>query len=70
MDRSLHTTALSRRTFLATTGAALVGTVWHGLGPQSEAVQRHAQRRGALNFGSFADTAGLDSHRNNRLYRK
>ena len=68
MDRSSHTIALSRRIFLRTTSAALVGTVWHGLVPQSEAAQRHAQRGGTLSFGSFTDIAGLDSHRNNQLH--
>ena len=37
MDRNSKTTELSRRTFLATTSAALVGAAWGGLVPQTEA---------------------------------
>jgi len=68
MDRALQTTALSRRTFLATTSAALVGTVLGGLAPQSEAAQRHPKRGGVLQFGTRLDTAGLDSHRNTQYH--
>src|SRR6266852_266630 len=68
MDRHAQTTALSRRTFLATTGAALVGAALGGLAPQSEAATRHPKRGGVLQFGTFNDTAGLDSHRHNQLH--
>src|SRR5712691_7666786 len=68
MDRHAQTTALSRRTFLATTSAALVGAALGGLTPQSEAAQRHPKRGGVLQFGTRLDTAGLDSHRHNQLH--
>src|ERR671930_1324864 len=68
MDRALQTTALSRRTFLTTTSAALVGAAMGGLTPQSEAAQRHPKRGGVLQFGTLNDTAGLDSHRHNQLH--
>src|SRR6266852_4176353 len=68
MDRHAQTTALSRRTFLATTGAALVGAALGGLAPQSEAATRHPKRGGVLQFGTFNDTSGLDSHRHNQLH--
>src|SRR5215470_15960054 len=68
MDGHAQTTELSRRTFLTTTGAALVGTVLGGLALQSAAVQRHPKRGGVLQFGTFNDTAGLDSHRHNQLH--
>ncbi|HEY7496367.1 MAG TPA: ABC transporter substrate-binding protein [Candidatus Tectomicrobia bacterium] len=67
MDRSSQPTTLSRRTFLATTSAALVVAPWP-LVPQSEAVQRHPKRRGVLQYGSRLDTAGLDSHRYNQQH--
>src|SRR5215470_12346670 len=63
MDRQAQMTELSRRTFLTTTSAAL-----GRLAPQSEAVQRHPKRGGILQFGTFNDTAGLDSHRHNQLH--
>src|SRR5512134_57993 len=66
MDRP--TTTLSRRTFLTTTGAALVGASLAGFVPQSEAAKRHAQRGGVLHFGTRLDAAGLDSHRNNQYH--
>jgi peptide/nickel transport system substrate-binding protein len=68
MENRTQTTALSRRTFLTTTSAALVGTALGGLAPQSEAAQRHPQRGGVLQFGTFVDTSGLDSHRHNQLH--
>src|SRR5215831_963445 len=67
MDSHTQTTALSRRTFLTTTSAALVGAALGGLAPESEAAKRHPQRGGVLQFGTFTDTAGLDSHRHNQL---
>ena len=67
MDRHTQTPDISRRTFLTTTSAALVGATLGGLVPQSEAAKRHPQRGGTLQFGSFTDTAGLDSHRHNQL---
>ena len=68
MDRQPNTIELSRRTFLATTSAALIGAAWHGLVPQPEAAQRHPQRGGVLQFGTRTDAAGLDSHRHNQLH--
>ena len=68
MDRQPNTIELSRRTFLTTTSAALIGAAWHGLIPQTEAAQRHPQRGGVLQFGTRTDAAGLDSHRHNQLH--
>ena len=68
MDRHLQTTALSRRTFLTTTSAVLVGAALGGLTAQSEAAQRHPQRRGVLQYASRSDAPGLDSHRHNQLH--
>ncbi len=69
MHRHAQTPDISRRTFLATTSAALVGAaLGGGLTPQSVAAQRHPKRGGVLQFGTRVDTAGLDSHRNNQLH--
>src|SRR6266853_2650906 len=68
MDRHPQPTVLSRRTFLITTSAALVGVALGGLAPQSAAAQRHPQRGCVLHFGSRVDTSGLDSHRHNQLH--
>jgi len=68
MDKYRQTTALSRRTFLTTTSAALVGAALGGLTPQSEAAKRHPKRGGVLQFGTRLDTAGLDSHRNTQYH--
>src|SRR5216683_2873120 len=68
MDSHAQTTELSRRTFLTTTSAALVGAALGGLAPQSEAAKRHPKRGGVLQFGTFNDTSGLDSHRHNQLH--
>ena len=65
MDRQAQTTALSRRTFLTTASAALLGaTLGDSLAPWSEAAKRHPQRGGVLLFGTRVDITGLDSHRN------
>jgi peptide/nickel transport system substrate-binding protein len=69
MDRNSKTTALSRRTFLATTGAALVGAAWGGLVPQTEAATRHPKLGGILHYGSRTDIAGLDAHRHNQNHQ-
>ena len=66
MDRNSKTSELSRRTFLATTSAALVGAAWGGLVPQTEAAKRHPQRGGTLHYGSRTDISGLDAHRHNQ----
>src|SRR6266516_3222992 len=68
MERYRQTTQFSRRTFLTTTSAALVGAAMGGLAPQSEAAQRHPKRGGVLQFGTRLDAAGLDSHRNNQYH--
>src|SRR6266478_3630505 len=68
MDRHPQTTVLSRRTFLITTSAALVGAALSGLAPQSAVATRHPQRGGVLQFGARLDTSGLDSHRHNQLH--
>src|SRR5262245_18544614 len=67
MDSHAQTTAFGRRTFL-TTSAALVGAALAGLGPGREAAQRYPKRGGVLQFGTFNDTPGLDSHRHNQLH--
>src|SRR5262249_54957786 len=69
MDRNSKTTELIRRTFLATTSAALVGVACGGLVPQTEAATRHPQRGGTLHYGSSADIAGLDAHRHVQVHR-
>jgi peptide/nickel transport system substrate-binding protein len=63
-----QTRQCSRRTFLTTTSAALLGAVMGGRIPQSAAAQRHPKRRGVLQFGTRLDAAGLDSHRNNQYH--
>jgi peptide/nickel transport system substrate-binding protein len=68
MDRHAQTTTLSRRTFLTTTSALLVGATLGGLAPYSEAAKRHPQRGGELHFGMRNDPAGLDSHRYNQQH--
>jgi peptide/nickel transport system substrate-binding protein len=68
MDRHTETLDLSRRMFLTTASAVLVGAALGGLVPQSEAAQRHPQRQGVLKFGTRTDAAGLDSHRHNQLH--
>src|SRR6266487_6202285 len=70
MHRHAQTPDISRRTFLTTTGAALVGAALRGgLAPQSEAAQRHLKRGGVLQFGSRTDIAGLDAHRHNQNHQ-
>jgi peptide/nickel transport system substrate-binding protein len=66
MDRYTPTTALSRRTFLTTTGTAMIGVALGGLASRGTAAQRHPQWHGTLQFGMRNDTAGLDSHRHNQ----
>ncbi len=68
MDRNATTTGLSRRTFLTTTSAAVVGVALGGLVPRSEAAPRHPKRGGILHYGARGDTSGLDSHRHNQLH--
>ena len=68
MDRSVQTTGLSRRAFLAATSAALVGATWSGLVPHAAAAKRHPQWNGTLQLGTRLDPAGLDSHRINQLH--
>jgi peptide/nickel transport system substrate-binding protein len=69
MDRYSKTTELSRRTFLTTTSAALMGAAWGGLVPQTEAARRHPKRGGTLQYGSRTDIAGLDAHRHNQNHQ-
>ena len=69
MDRHLQTTALSRRTFLTTTSAVLVGAALGGLAPHGTAAQRHPQQGGILNYGSRIDVSGLDAHRHNQNHQ-
>jgi peptide/nickel transport system substrate-binding protein len=68
MDRNAKPASISRRTFLATTGAVMVGAAWGGSVSQSEAAQRHPKRGGTLNYGSSSDTSGLDAHQHNQLH--
>jgi len=69
MARHPQTTELSRRTFLTTTSAALLGAALGGLAPYGTAAQRHPQRGGVLQFGSRTDIAGLDAHRHNQNHQ-
>jgi peptide/nickel transport system substrate-binding protein len=62
------TTNLSRRTFLASSSAAFLGTAVAGLIPQSEAAKRHPDKGGTLKFSTRLDADGLDSHRNNQYH--
>src|SRR5712664_2986801 len=67
MDRHTKTPDLSRRTFLTTTSAALIGAaLGGGLVPQTKAAKRHPQRGGTLHYGSRLELAGLDAHRHNQ----
>src|SRR5262245_2918730 len=69
MDEQARIPEISRRTFLTTTSAALVGAaLGGGLALKGEAAQRHPKRSGVLQFGPRVDTAGLDSHRHNQLH--
>src|SRR5215468_12659951 len=68
MERYRQTMQLSRRTFLTTTSAALLGAAMGARVPQNAAAQRHPKRRGVLQFGTRLDAAGLDSHRNNQYH--
>lgn len=69
MDRRTATPDISRRTFLTTTSAALVGTTLGGLTPHGTAAPRHPQRGGTLQYGSSIEIAGLDAHRHNQNHR-
>ena len=65
----VQTSELSRRTFLTSASAALVGAaLGSGLSLPSEAAQRHPQRGGVLQFGTRLDTGGLDSHRHTQYH--
>ena len=68
MDRYRPTAGLSRRTFLTTTSAALLGTAMGGLVPQSVAAQQHPKGRGVLQFGTRLDAPGLDSNRHQQYH--
>ncbi len=68
MERNAQTTGVSRRTFLTTSSAAVVGAAFAGLAAPSEAAMRRPGRGGTLKFGTRFDAAGLDSHRNNQYH--
>lgn len=57
------TAVLSRRAFLATTGATLAGATALGLPGQADAANRQPQRGGILRFATRGDTSSLDFHR-------
>ncbi|MEE8302973.1 MAG: ABC transporter substrate-binding protein, partial [Candidatus Tectomicrobia bacterium] len=59
---------VSRRTFLTTSSAAVVGAAFAGLAAPSEAAMRRSGRGGTLKFGTRFDAAGLDSHRSNQYH--
>jgi peptide/nickel transport system substrate-binding protein len=63
-----HEPELSRRDFLVTTSAALVGMAAFGLVDRAAAGKRQPQRGGTLLYSSRVDIAGLDPHRNNQLH--
>src|SRR5262244_1050043 len=69
MDRHTETPGISRRAFLTTTSAAVIGAALGGLVHQSEAAKRHPQRGGILHYGSRTDVAGLDAHRHNQNHQ-
>ena len=65
----VQTSEFSRRTFLSSASAALVGAaLGSGLSLPSEAARRHPQRGGVLQFGTRLDAAGLDSHRHTQYH--
>ena len=65
----VQTSEISRRTFLTSASAALVGAaLGSGFSLPSEAAQRHPQRGGVLQFGTRLDTGGLDSHRHTQYH--
>jgi peptide/nickel transport system substrate-binding protein len=68
MNSHAHTIPLSRRAFLATGSAGLIGVAWGRFGSKSEAAQRHPKRGGVLQFGTRLDASGLDSHRHNQYH--
>src|SRR5262245_18094722 len=68
LDRHTETLAISRRTFLTMTSAALVGATLAGLASRGIAAQRHPQRGGTLLYRAGAATSGLDAHRHNQLH--
>src|SRR5262245_32686715 len=69
MHRHVSPTALSRRTFLTTASATLLGVALGSrLASWGEAAKRYPQRGGVLLFGTRLDVAGLDSHRNTQYH--
>jgi peptide/nickel transport system substrate-binding protein len=68
MDQYRPNVGLSRRTFLTTTSAALLGTAMGGLVPQSAAAQQPPKRSGVLQFGTRLDAPGLDSNRHQQYH--
>ncbi len=68
MTKSNESSGLSRRTFLATSSAAIAGAAVGSFASQSEAAKRDPSKGGVLRFGSRLDTQGLDSHRNNQYH--
>ena len=59
MDRHSQTTALSRRTFLTTTSAVLVGATLGRLAPQSEAAKRHPKWSGTCTLACVTTLVAL-----------
>jgi peptide/nickel transport system substrate-binding protein len=68
-ERTDQGCAVSRRTFLATTGGALAGMAAFGLVNPAAAAKRHPQRGGTLHYGSSLDVSGLDAHQHNQNHR-
>lgn len=68
MTKSNEPTGLSRRTFLATSSAAIAGAAVGGFASQSESAKRDPNKGGSLKFGSRLDAQGLDSHRHNQYH--
>ena len=65
----VQTSELSRRTFLTTTSAALLGTAMGRLGyPRLVWRQQHPKGRGVLQFGTRLDAPGLDSNRHQQYH--
>jgi peptide/nickel transport system substrate-binding protein len=68
MAKPSESTGLNRRTFLATSSAAIAGAAMGAMAPQSEAATQDPNKGGTLRFGTRLDADGLDSHRNNQYH--
>ena len=67
-DRTAQQTDMSRRSFLATTGGALIGAAAMGLAGKAEAGEAKPGKGGMVRFATRSDALGLDPHRNIMYY--